>query len=288
MQTWMHHINMLEFALLQQKYTLQVLQLQPGCFLVADAYLDTRLSIVRSSNSLTAFVLLPSVLHSYFLKLKSVITGHVTRGRCNRRKLILRYSYVIDVMCFWRDILIVMSFKFVCKTAHRMILSCALEAQSEGTGSSALWRSRSVPNYHRMNSSGQVAMTICVRSDVTSASLLRIGGNSAVQAADPQTGGASVYAWYASFESILKGRCLLNRSWDVLEDCGRTPVIVVDQHCKYLYSKFNMDKSAMKSAGSTLTIWLCKTILALPVPTQLVSAPLRHVPAIGKVIAVAL
>ena len=165
---------------------LTALNLQPGCFLVADAYLDTRLSIDRSSNSLTAFVLLPSVLHSYFLKLKSVITGHVTRRQCNRRKLTLRYSCVIDVMCFWRDVLIVMSFKFVCKTAHRMIFSCALEAQSEGTGSSALWRSRSVPNYHRMNSSGQVAMTTCVRSDVTSASPLRIGGNSAVQRPIPR------------------------------------------------------------------------------------------------------
>lgn len=49
-----------------------------------------------------------------------------------------------------------------------------------------------------------------------------------------------------------------------------------------------MDSSAIKCAGSTLTIWLCKTTLALPVSTQLVSAPLRYVPAIGKVTAVAL
>ena len=65
-------------------------------------------------------------------------------------------------------------------------------------------------------------------------------------------------------------------------------MIFIDQHCKYSRSKFNVDKSAVKSAGSTLTILLCKTLLALPVPTQLVSAPLRHVPAIGMVIAVAL
>jgi hypothetical protein len=64
-------------------------------------------------------------------------------------------------------------------------------------------------------------------------------------------------------------------------------VIVIDQHCKHPRSKFNMDKSAMNSAGKYLTIELCKTILALPVSTQLVSAPLRHVPAIGRVIAVA-
>jgi hypothetical protein len=53
----------------------------------------------KDSKSFIAFVLSPSVLHSYLLQLESVITSHVARGRCNRRNFILRYSYVIDAMC---------------------------------------------------------------------------------------------------------------------------------------------------------------------------------------------